>query len=229
MSSKLWNPLVAVLALTLTFLCTPNRLKMYVLMWAVRLIIPLYFEEKDLLKYVREFCKLCVFPPLTFILKMPEVMWAELKQGWWMPSFSISCLHLESHNSSQELKWKACYQYDRKQAPSGFSSGVISKGNRVLWHVSEKALRKVQTSLGPVQGGMEQPEEKQQPSAPPWHAPSSGNSWQDSHQIRHSFQTLLYLFFNLSFQKKNNTAFRQEAEFSILVDPVRSKQWGTAW
>lgn len=51
------------------------------------MIIPLYFEEKDLLKYVSEFCKQpCVFPVSDPKLKMHVVKSVDVKRGRrWTP------------------------------------------------------------------------------------------------------------------------------------------------
>ncbi len=58
----------------------------------------------------------------------------------------------------------------------------FQKGSRVFWHVLEKSAGP--PLVGPVQAGVEQPEEEWQQSASPWHAPSSGRPWQESHQSR---------------------------------------------
>ena len=145
-------------------------------------IIPLYFEEKDLLKCVGEFCT----QPHVFLLSDPKLYMHKGKSvglRWTLLSLAPPP-HLECHSSSREQKTRSLLPIRQQASPLPAPAQVrFSKGSRLFWHVLEEAVKK-RSGPCPVQGGVEQPEEEWQRSASHWHAPSSGKPWQDWLQSR---------------------------------------------
>lgn len=103
------------------------------------MVIPLYFEEKDLLKYVREFCKQpCVFASLIQNLKMHVVKSVDVKQGLrWMRLYLFLQLTWSATSPARNRNEKRVTHTTAGKTPL-----AISKGIRAFRHVLEKALRK---------------------------------------------------------------------------------------
>lgn len=138
-------------------------------------IIPLYFEDKDLLKYVREFCKqCCVFPLSDPKIKMPGMKSGECERCYPQSNVTCTCATAPARNRNE----KHVTHMTAGGPPAARASGVISKGKSVLAQGFEKGTSSA------LSAQCREAWSNLRKSGSLWHAPSSGRPWPESHQTR---------------------------------------------